>query len=310
MTAGYTPPTTDLLGWRLKVGEDNHGQHKWVYLPEGEAREAWPQSKMDKYAVGLEMVSVVLAVGDGRGRSKYRCGEVSKKRMVFGMHSHIHGGGSAGLLAAAVHSGFWQHPHCSLSGHARLACAQNAAGCRSEWPPVLQGAASGRRALCDRIRRCVHGSRQAYCHIAAHSQAPFSSSLALSLRYTSPASLSRPSNRSKCGGTSSTSDARKAAGVCELLILETLPMYLKLTPRHTAAPPTVFGTVMNYVSLRLLGMGPDEGPMTEIRALIHEMGKLGNDRHGVARRSTTDVIRRSNGHSELGQGVVEHSGVL
>lgn len=29
---------------------------------------------------------------------------------------------------------------------------------------------------------------------------------------------------------------------------------------------------MNYVTLRLLGMGPDEGPMTEIRALIHEMG--------------------------------------
>lgn len=29
---------------------------------------------------------------------------------------------------------------------------------------------------------------------------------------------------------------------------------------------------MNYVALRLLGLGPDEGPMTEIRALIHEMG--------------------------------------
>lgn len=41
---------------------------------------------------------------------------------------------------------------------------------------------------------------------------------------------------------------------------------------HTAAPPTVFGTVMNYVALRMLGMGPDEGPMTRIRALIHEMG--------------------------------------
>ncbi|KAL7423173.1 Lanosterol synthase (Oxidosqualene--lanosterol cyclase) [Cryptotrichosporon argae] len=41
---------------------------------------------------------------------------------------------------------------------------------------------------------------------------------------------------------------------------------------HTAAPPTVYGTVMNYVMLRLLGMGPDEGPMTEIRALMHKMG--------------------------------------
>jgi hypothetical protein len=44
--------------------------------------------------------------------------------------------------------------------------------------------------------------------------------------------------------------------------------------RHTAAPPTAYGTVMNYVVLRLLGMGPDEGPMTEIRALIHKMGEL------------------------------------
>jgi lanosterol synthase len=30
---------------------------------------------------------------------------------------------------------------------------------------------------------------------------------------------------------------------------------------------------MNYVALRLLGVGPDEGPMTEIRGLIHEMGE-------------------------------------
>lgn len=31
---------------------------------------------------------------------------------------------------------------------------------------------------------------------------------------------------------------------------------------------------MNYVALRILGMGPDEGPMTDIRALIHEMGEV------------------------------------
>ncbi len=31
---------------------------------------------------------------------------------------------------------------------------------------------------------------------------------------------------------------------------------------------------MNYVVLRLLGMGPDEGAMTEIRALIHRMGEF------------------------------------
>ena len=42
--------------------------------------------------------------------------------------------------------------------------------------------------------------------------------------------------------------------------------------RHTAATPTAFGTVMNYVALRLLGMSADEGPMTEIRGLIYKMG--------------------------------------
>lgn len=30
---------------------------------------------------------------------------------------------------------------------------------------------------------------------------------------------------------------------------------------------------MNYVALRILGMSPDEEPMTEIRALMHEMGE-------------------------------------
>lgn len=56
-TTYRTDRETDLLGWRLKVGEDNHGQHKWVYLPEGPAREEWPQSKGDKHALGLEMVN-------------------------------------------------------------------------------------------------------------------------------------------------------------------------------------------------------------------------------------------------------------
>lgn len=58
-----TSRETDLKGWRLKVGEDNHGQHKWVYLPEGAAREASPQTKADKYAIGLEMVCPPLRSG-------------------------------------------------------------------------------------------------------------------------------------------------------------------------------------------------------------------------------------------------------
>jgi lanosterol synthase len=60
--AEYKMPRTDLLGWRLKVGEDNHGQHKWVYLPEGPARKEWPQTTMDKYAIGLETVRLFTRV--------------------------------------------------------------------------------------------------------------------------------------------------------------------------------------------------------------------------------------------------------
>ena len=37
---------------------------------------------------------------------------------------------------------------------------------------------------------------------------------------------------------------------------------------------------MNYVTLRLLGMGPDEGPMPEIRGLIHSMGGP-NSKHAM-----------------------------
>jgi hypothetical protein len=51
------------------------------------------------------------------------------------------------------------------------------------------------------------------------------------------------------------------------------------------------------VALRILRMGADEAPMTEIRGLIHKMGKW-----------TTRVQangRWGNGYTELGQGVVE-----
>lgn len=47
---------TDPAGWRLKVGEDSHGQHKWVYLPPGPERDAWPQNAVDKYSIGLPTV--------------------------------------------------------------------------------------------------------------------------------------------------------------------------------------------------------------------------------------------------------------
>ena len=52
----WQPETTDLLGWRLVVGEDSHGQQKWVYLPPGPARDEWKQTKEAKYWLGLGMV--------------------------------------------------------------------------------------------------------------------------------------------------------------------------------------------------------------------------------------------------------------
>jgi len=50
---------TDPLGWRLKVSEDHHGQHKWVYLPAGPERDAWPQNKVDKYWTGMDVVRIL-----------------------------------------------------------------------------------------------------------------------------------------------------------------------------------------------------------------------------------------------------------
>jgi len=60
MTAQFTPKRSDPLGWRLKVGEQSHGQHKWVYLPPGEAREAWPQDKASKYWTGMDIVRFLV----------------------------------------------------------------------------------------------------------------------------------------------------------------------------------------------------------------------------------------------------------
>lgn len=51
-------PSQDLEGWRLVVGEDSHGQHKWVYFPEGDPqRLARPQTKEDRYWLGMNTVS-------------------------------------------------------------------------------------------------------------------------------------------------------------------------------------------------------------------------------------------------------------
>jgi squalene cyclase len=41
---------------------------------------------------------------------------------------------------------------------------------------------------------------------------------------------------------------------------------------HIESPSTMFGTVLNYVALRLLGCGPDEAPAAAARAWIRANG--------------------------------------
>lgn len=57
--AQYIPPTTDLTAWRLKVSEDSHGQQKWVYLSDPAQRKEWPQTNIEKYWLGLDMVRLI-----------------------------------------------------------------------------------------------------------------------------------------------------------------------------------------------------------------------------------------------------------
>lgn len=57
---------TDPDGWRLKVGEDSHGQHKWVYLSTAAQREAWPQQPVDKYSMGLPTVRCTASWKDSK----------------------------------------------------------------------------------------------------------------------------------------------------------------------------------------------------------------------------------------------------
>ena len=42
--------------------------------------------------------------------------------------------------------------------------------------------------------------------------------------------------------------------------------------RHTEGPPTVFGCALNYVTMRLLGVGPDDPDLVKARNLLHKLG--------------------------------------
>ncbi|ODO05233.1 lanosterol synthase [Cryptococcus wingfieldii CBS 7118] len=173
----YETPRTDLSAWRLVVGEDSHGQQKWVYLSDPHQREQCPQSTVEKYWLGLDTDLPELERAKTpleAARNGYRF--YKQIQSPDGHFSTEYGGPLfliPGLVVALYVTGQSLRPEQQLE-----------------------------------MRRYVLGKRR------------------------------------KEGGWG----------------------------LHTAAPPTVFGTVMNYVALRILGMGPDEGPMSEIRALIHKMG--------------------------------------
>ncbi|WWC70811.1 uncharacterized protein I206_104763 [Kwoniella pini CBS 10737] len=170
-------PQTDLTGWRLKVGEDSHGQQKWVYLRDEQQRKEWPQNVTEKYWIGLRTESPELPKVNTPLESARNGFRFYKQLQSHDGHFSTEYGGPLFLLPGLI-------------------IALNVCGQKLLKEQEIE------------ISRYLLNKR-------------------------------RPE-----GGWG----------------------------LHTAAPPTVFGTVMNYVALRILGMGPDEGPMTEIRALIHKQG--------------------------------------
>lgn len=54
-TLSVPAPQTDPEAWRLIVGEDSHGQHKWRMREEGRGDKE-RQSVEDRYWLGLETV--------------------------------------------------------------------------------------------------------------------------------------------------------------------------------------------------------------------------------------------------------------
>lgn len=44
--------------------------------------------------------------------------------------------------------------------------------------------------------------------------------------------------------------------------------------RHVEDKSTVFGTALNYVALRILGLGPDDPDVVRARVNLHSKGQL------------------------------------
>ncbi|KAK4684411.1 hypothetical protein P7C73_g5763, partial [Tremellales sp. Uapishka_1] len=169
--------TTDLEGWRLKVSEDSHGQHKWRYLPPGPERDECAQTTAEKYFIGLDTGTPELEPPTTPLESARNGLRFYKNLQAEDGHFPSEYGGPLFLIPGLV-----------------IALHVTGQSLKPEQQKEMK-------------------------------------------RYLL-------SKRRKEGGWG----------------------------LHTAAPPTVYGTVMNYVALRILGMGPDEGPMTEVRGLIHKMG--------------------------------------
>ena len=49
-------------------------------------------------------------------------------------------------------------------------------------------------------------------------------------------------------------------------------LFSSLSFRHVAGKSTVFGTALNYVTMRLLGVDRDDQDLIRARALLHSLG--------------------------------------
>lgn len=62
---------------------------------------------------------------------------------------------------------------------------------------------------------------------------------------------------------------------------------------HFEAKSSVFGTGLNYVVLRLLGVGPDEPMMIRARNCLHKMGASALERHSDCLEQGADLLNPS-----------------
>ena len=44
--------------------------------------------------------------------------------------------------------------------------------------------------------------------------------------------------------------------------------------RHIAGQSTVFGTALNYVAMRLLGVDKDDKDIVKARGVLHQLGRM------------------------------------